>query len=277
MRQMLAAAGAPDYVLEAIRPGANLTEILAEAQSRTEQPAVQDLLVEACEALRPALAGKGNPFLAEATVLEMLAVLDVGVVGADVFAESPSFPAAVVELIGLAEQAATRQALAVLRTLAVHGPQASRSPATAAADSLVAAGVAEPPFTGVLGRPTPHECFAYRDIFGHQAAIALTFGYGRRKHAVCVLIDHDLGGGVKDCWVTDQAAEIRKKYRSMGGEAMAVFEDLSFADGLTRLQAALAADPCPEQLDQMRDTKTYLPILRQRVALVAESVAAGPA
>jgi hypothetical protein len=54
---------------------------------------------------------------------------------------------------------------------------------------------------------------------------------------------------------------------------MAFYEDLSLADGLAKLQAGLAADPCPEQVDQVRDTEAYLPMLRQRVALVAESVA----
>jgi hypothetical protein len=43
------------------------------------------------------------------------------------------------------------------------------------------------------------------------------------------------------------------------------------------LQAALAAAPCPVQDDQVRDTQAYLPMVRQRVALVAESVAAGAA
>jgi hypothetical protein len=137
--------------------------------------------------------------------------------------------------------------------------------------------LAELPFVEVLGRPTPQECFSYGDDFGAQESIALTFAYGRKKHAVCVLIDYDLGGGVKDCWITEKAAEIKKRYRSMGERGMALYADLSLADGLTKLQTALASDPCPEQVDQVRDTETYLPVLRQRVALVAESVAAGSA
>jgi hypothetical protein len=56
---------------------------------------------------------------------------------------------------------------------------------------------------------------------------------------------------------------------------MASYAGLSLADGLSSLPAALAAEPCPEQFDQVRDTQTYLPMLRQRLALVAESVATG--
>jgi hypothetical protein len=277
MRQMLAEAGAPDFVLDAIQPGMSLADLLAETQRRAPELESEDLLADLGEAMEPALAGKGDPFLAEAAVLDLLALLTAYVPMDEAFTDSPAFGAKVIELIGLAEKEATPAALALLRTVAVHGPQETRTAAAAAADGLVAGGLSELPFTEVLGRPAPHECFSYGDAFGEQEAIALTFAYGRKKHAVCVLVDHGLGGGVKDCWITDKATDLKKRYRSMGGEGLAFYEDLPLADGLTRLQAALAADPCPEQVDQVRDTETYLPILRQRVALVAESVAAGSA
>jgi hypothetical protein len=277
MRQMLAEAGAPDFVLDAIQPGMSLVDLLAETQRRAPELESEDLLADIGEAMEPALAGKGDPFLAEAAVLDLLALLTAYVPMDEAFTDSPAFGAKVIELIGLAEKEATPAALALLRTVAVHGPRETRTAAVAAADGLVAGGLSELPFTKVLGRPAPHECFSYGDAFGEQEAIALTFAYGRKKHAVCVLVDHGLGGGVKDCWITDKATDLKKRYRSIGGGDLAFYEDLPLADGLTRLQAALAADPCPEQVDQVRDTGTYLPILRQRVALVAESVAAGSA
>lgn len=277
MRQMLAEAGAPDFVLDAIQPGMSLADLLAETQRRAPELESEDLLADIGEAMEPALAGKGDPFLAEAAVLDLLALLTAYVPMDEAFTDSPAFGAKVIELIGLAEKEATPAALALLRTVAVHGPRETRTAAVAAADGLVAGGLSELPFTEVLGRPAPHECFSYGDAFGEQEAIALTFAYGRKKHAVCVLVDHGLGGGVKDCWITDKATDLKKRYRSIGGGDLAFYEDLPLADGLTRLQAALAADPCPEQVDQVRDTETYLPILRQRVALVAESVAAGSA
>jgi hypothetical protein len=80
---------------------------------------------------------------------------------------------------------------------------------------------------------------------------------------------------VKDCWITAGAAATRKKYESLGAEGMTFHADLSLTEGLAKLQAAMAAEPCPEQVDQVRDTQTFLPMLRQRVALVAESVTAG--
>jgi len=277
MRQMLAEAGAPDFLLGAIQPGTSLADILAEAQRRAPELDSEDLLANLGEAMEPALARKGDPFLAEAVALDLLALLRGYVPVEEAFTDSPAYAAKVIELIGFVEKAATPAALALLRTVAVHGPREARSAATRAADGLVAGGLAELPFVEVLGRPTPQECFSYGDDFGAQESIALTFAYGRKKHAVCVLIDYDLGGGVKDCWITEKAAEIKKRYRSMGERGMALYADLSLADGLTKLQTALASDPCPEQVDQVRDTETYLPVLRQRVALVAESVAAGSA
>jgi hypothetical protein len=277
MRQMLAEAGVPDFVLGAIQPGMNLAEVLTEAQRRAPELDSADLLADLGGAMEPALTGQGDPFLAEAVAIDLLALLRAYVPAEEAFTDSPAYAAKVIELIGFAEKEATPAALALLRTIAVHGPQETRSAATVAADGLVAGGLAELPFTEVVGRPTPQECFSYGDDFGAQESIALTFGYGRKKHAICVLIDYGLGGGVKDCWITERATDIKKRYMSMGGRGMAFYEDLSLADGLIKLQAALAADPCPEQADQVRDTEAYLPMLRQRVALVAESVAAGSA
>ena len=274
MRQMMADAGAPEFILDAIQPGMSLAELMAEAQSKAPALGGSELLAELDEAMGPALRGKGDPFLAEAAVLDLLALIYAYVPVDEAFPDSAAFVAKVTELVGHAEQEAKPTALALLRTVAVHGPEQTRSAATEAGDRLVAGGLAELPFAEILGRPTPSECFAYGDMFGQQESIALTFAYGRKKHAVCVLIDYGLGGGLKDCWITDKATEIKKRYKSMGSKGLAVYEDLSLAEGLTRLQAALAADPCPEQVDQVRDTEAFLPLLRQRVALVAESVAA---
>jgi len=275
VRQMMIEEGAPDYVLDVIRPGRTMVDLLTEIQSRAPELASEDILSGLGEAMGPALAGRGDPFLAEAVGLDLLGLLTAYLSVEDAFTDSPAFAAKVIELIGLAEKEATPAALALLRTIAVHGPQTTCSAATAAADSLVAGGLPEPPFAEVLGRPVPRECFSYGDDVGQQESIALTFAYGRKKHAVCVLVDYDLGGGVKDCWITDKATDIRRKYKSLGGGGMTFYADLSLADGLAKLRSALAAEPCPEQVDQVRDTQNYLPMLRQRVALVAESVAAG--
>lgn len=59
MRQMLAEAGAPDFLLGAIQPGTSLADILAEAQRRAPELDSEDLLANLGEAMEPALARKG--------------------------------------------------------------------------------------------------------------------------------------------------------------------------------------------------------------------------
>jgi hypothetical protein len=70
----------------------------------------------------------------------------------------------------------------------------------------------------------------------------------------------------------DHVLDVIQPGRTIGG--MTSHADVSLADGLSKLPAALAAEPCPEQVDQVWDTQIYLPMLRQRLALV-ESVATG--
>ena len=41
----------------------------------------------------------------------------------------------------------------------------------------------------------------YHDVFGEQESVGAVFDYNNRDHAMMVLIDHSLGGGVKDGWL----------------------------------------------------------------------------
>jgi hypothetical protein len=134
IRQMMTEEGAPDYVLEVIRSGRTMVDLLAEMQSSAPELSSEDILAGLGEAMEPALTGRGDPFLAEAVGLDLLGLLNVYLpVEEDAFTDSPAFAAKVIEGIGLAEKEATPSAVALLRTIAVHGPQASCSAATAAA------------------------------------------------------------------------------------------------------------------------------------------------
>jgi len=269
MREMLAASGAPSYVLDAIRPGLDLAGLLAEAEVNAPVPEVPELVAQLGDAIGPALAGKGDPFLAEAATLELLGLLRAAYPGDSVEDDTPELHAKVLELVEAAEREATAEALILLRVLALYGPEPAHS--ATAADRLVAGGLAEPQWTAEIGSPTPVECFAYGDIFGEQESIAVTFAYGRKRHAMAVLIDYNLGGGVKDCWTSDQAAEIKRQYRSLDNSVDTEYSTYTIAEGMEILQEALAAKPCPEQPDQLQDTATFLPLLRHRVQLMAQA------
>src|SRR5674476_1638788 len=56
------------------------------------------------------------------------------------------------------------------------------------------------------GRPEMLRAWRYGDVFGAQSSVGVLFDYRGREHVVMVLVDHLLGGGVKDCWVSEGLA-----------------------------------------------------------------------
>ena len=62
--------------------------------------------------------------------------------------------------------------------------------------------------------------------------MAVSFGYGRRRYAVVVLIDHVLGGGMKDSYVAGAAPRLLAQTRGLARE-----------DGPTLVRARVAALP----------------------------------
>jgi hypothetical protein len=163
--------------------------------------------------------------------------------------------------------------LAGLRALAALGPQATRARAAGYAGRLTAAGVPEPRWGATIGRPEFVRAWQYGDVFGSQSSVGLLFDYGRREHALLVLIDHTLGGGVKDCFVVEgrAASGLRDTVRDrLEGEPASVFEDVGAAQAATSLSAALAVPPCPVEESQIEDVGNHLALLRSRTALLAE-------
>ena len=59
----------------------------------------------------------------------------------------------------------------------------------------------DPPWAGVIGTPQVGDCWHYADVGGRQESLTMTFAYGDKQHAVCVLIDHSRGGKIRDTWV----------------------------------------------------------------------------
>ena len=102
-------------------------------------------------------------------------------------------------VVRAAERQADRAALAVLLALAAVADDEPRRLAQAGAESLRAAGVSEPPWAAVIGRPEFLECWTAVDPFGDQCGYYLQFRYpGRGQHMVVALRDENLGGIIKD-------------------------------------------------------------------------------
>jgi hypothetical protein len=189
--------------------------------------------------------------------------------------DSDEVPEILAGLIGHAEDTAKPEALAMLRVLAVLGPPEIQLSAAEAADRLVAAGLTDRPWVRELGTPPQvGPCFGFVDEFGAQEGITVTFTYGRKVHAFVVLIDHGLGGGVKDCYPTDRPDKIRAEYQKVAKRHVLDYHDYTPATARAILDRALAAPPCPVAPDQVEDVGNYLDLLRRRMALLPDSTVA---
>jgi hypothetical protein len=171
-------------------------------------------------------------------------------------------------LVPAAEAASTPESLALLHVFAVVGPPAVRAAARQAAARVSAHGVADPPWAGPLGSPRVGDCWHYADVGGRQESLTMTFAYGSRQHALCLLIDHGRGGKIRDAWVA-KAAELRADTaRAAGGDPLVVFEMIDAADAFRRLERAVRAGECPEQPDQVDDVVAHRALVRARLDLL---------
>lgn len=262
LRKVLAAEGAPEDVLTLLDGPGSPEEILQGLLEAGTVPSPQESFDELLAGWEPLLEPDTDPLEVELAGAEFLAMVRGGL-------DDPGdLPELLSTLVQQAEERTGRAALAMLRVLATIAPQRIRVAAGAAADRLAESGLTDPEWVGQLGTPEVSTCFGYSDHIS-QHAIAVTFRYGRQRHAVNVLIDHDLGGGVKDLWVTDRPSTLRTKYRENAEWIGAEFEQYDAATAHAILASALCREPCPEQPDQVEDVDLYLDLLRQRVALLA--------
>lgn len=258
---MLIEAGAPAHLVAALDDGADPDLVIGQLVAAGVLPGPDDALAGLLDGWTPLLRRGVGPLDAELTGYDFLAVLRSAQPADDL-------PPLLVDLVAHAESHGGAAALAMLRVLGRVGPVELRPAASGAADRLVAAGLPDRPWAAGLGAPAVGPCFGYADTAGAQEAVAVTYRYGRKEHAIAVLIDHDLGGRVKDCWPTAEPDRIRADYRQVAGRFGLRFRDYEPAEAAAILRGALDRPPCPVQPDQVADVDTYLDLLRRRVALL---------
>jgi hypothetical protein len=262
LQDRLRAAGAPDEVLQALSASGDPEEVLRRLLASDLVPSQEDILSGLLETFAPLLEPSCDPLAAELTGYEFLGSLRANALDRD------DVPEMLSDLMKQAEVDGRPEALAMLRLLAAIGPDEIRPAAAEAGTRLVAGGLTDPPWAIGLGAPTVGRCFGYADSFGAQQSVAITFGYGRNRHALVVLIDHDLGGGVKDCFATDQPDVIHRQFRQATRRPGLTYADYEPAEVRQILEQALAEQPCPAQPDQVADLRDFLDLLRRRVALL---------
>lgn len=240
-----------------------------------------DQLTEGAEAITVAIAAQlaqaRNPLAAELVLCNVFRFLEAA--APEKADEQDRLDARfnlLVRVIAHAEGMASSDGLSVLRVCESLGPDVTRAAAGAAAARVAAAGVADPPWAAAIGRPTLLRAWHYGDVFGSQASIGAQFSYPGRDHALMILVDYGLGGGIKDCWVADgrAARDLRDVIgRTLGQNVDAFFDDVDAATLADLLGAALAAAPCPVQEDQIEDVSANLYLARSRAEHVARLAA----
>ncbi|HEV7897343.1 MAG TPA: plasmid pRiA4b ORF-3 family protein [Planosporangium sp.] len=261
--EMLAVAGiSEDEVLRGLDGPGGIEKMLQRLVDAGLLPSREESLAGLMAIWKPLLRSGCDPWSAELAGIEFLGMMREAASAED------EVPALLTGLISQAEEYPGPEALAMLRVLAVVGPVQARPVAAAAADRLVSAGYQDCPWVAGLGTPEVGACFGYTDGVGVQETLAVTFTYGRRQHALAVLIDHELGGGVKDCWPADHPDLIRSDYQRAAKRYGLSFHDYEPAEARAILDGALGKPVCPVAPDQVQDVHDYLDLLRSRAALL---------
>ena len=114
-------------------------------------------------------------------------------------------------------------ALALLRCIAQMGTEPQRAGAEVAIAELAAQGVAEPPWTAVLGTGRVTSAWGYGDVTATRPACCWASNV-RAEHGVVVLVDHTLDGIAKDAFLTPEPSGVLSDIQSIAGPAVWVRE-----------------------------------------------------
>lgn len=269
LQDALAAAGVSDELVSQIFAAETPEDAMRMLVESGHLPSEDEAYAGMLNGFKPLLTARASALDAELSGAEFLATLR------EAAFDPKDVPTLLAELASTAEASGRPEALAMLRILAVTGPDEIRHTATAAADRLVASGLKDCRWVSDLGSPRVGACFGYGDDL--QRAITITFSYGRKHHAISVLIDYGLGGGVKDCWLSDKPSRLRAEFQRVARRSGLDFQDHAPEQARAILDRALAQPPCPDAPDQVEDVRCYLDLLRQRVALLPTVATSTPA
>jgi hypothetical protein len=259
IRREMAELGAPAHVLATAESfgedAAALLSWLREVHGEGAQLDSLDALMQNWKVL----LGRGTtPLDAELCAVEFLMMFEEAIGDLDLVE-------GLTHLIEQATATGSAEALAMFRALAHLGPPEIKVAANRAANTLAMSGVKDRPWASSLGRAEFVDAYGYSDGEGAQQSIALEFRYHKTKHVLVVLIDHDLGGGIKDCFVSDDTTRMLAEMRIEALRNRLRLVVHSPENAALIVHSALAQAPCPVEPDQVEDLSIYLPLLRERL------------
>jgi hypothetical protein len=170
-------------------------------------------------------------------------------------------------LVDHAARAGTPAALALLTGMAYLGTPHQAARAERAALGLMDRGVARPGWADRVGMVTAAQCYASRDVYGDQDSIVCTYTYGgEERHALVVLVDHNMGGMARDAWVSSQVDRLLEHCRAEDRDnPLMRFEPLTPDATRSRLETALAVTQDIEEPPVNETFGSYHAFVRARV------------
>lgn len=262
LRRVAIETGRPAEAIWLIEAATTAEEAIASLRAAGLMPDAERSLDDVLSWFAPLLEPGSDQVTAEIAASQFIAELRRGAGHAAHVAEP------LLTVIGELAGQPRGEALAALRAFGAVGPGAAKAAAQAAAARMVAAGAPDMPWASDLGAPKPGSCFGYEDVYGEQRSLVLPFGYGRRWHAIVLVIDHLLGGGLKDLYVCDYSARLRARYRAAGRDPDVRYREYDGAAARTLVSDALVRPPCPAEPAQADRVADYVELLRARVAVL---------
>jgi hypothetical protein len=174
-------------------------------------------------------------------------------------------------LVDYAAQHPSPAALALLSGIACLGTPRQAIRAEQAALALIDRGVARPAWSEHAGAVVAGECYVNSDIFGDRDEAICLFSYaGTDPHALVMVVDYNVGGILRDGWVTSKVDTLLERCRGPADSLPArpvrgQFRPVTPAQARRLLEPALAAADAAADPPVSKSFPGYHAFIRARV------------
>ncbi|MFI6504333.1 hypothetical protein [Nonomuraea typhae] len=184
-------------------------------------------------------------------------------------------------LVDYAAKAGTPASLTLLICLAYLGTARQGAKAEGAALAMMEGGVARPGWAERVGAVKPTGCYVSRDAYGDQDTVICTFAYrwgeaaapsalavaGQDRHALVMVVDHNMSGMARDAWVSSHVDKLLDQARAEAeANPMLLFEEIEPQQARALLESAMKATREPKTPPPVSDSySAYHAFARSRL------------
>lgn len=169
----------------------------------------------------------------------------------------------ITDLTKLCRTSRTPEALAILDGFALIAPRRLAKAAADASDVVRIAGVEDPPWAAMAGHADFAGAWLVSDPFGDQNTVMIAFARpGEPDHCFSALIDHTLGGVMKDLFCFE---ELEKAVALAREDVNVTLDEISGAEAAGRLRTALAVNDGFAETQATHEYDNYRYLLDARI------------